>query len=147
MKRLLAAALIITGFCIAGNLMPLYAQESRTGLRDPENITQVTEFDDKEGVYRIGTKLGEEFLEIPEILTPDEYLRKTMQKSMQSYYRSKNDEAFQNREENKFDFTDMKFDLGPAEKIFGPGGVRIRYHQDRKPRTLGREPQDRRFRL
>ena len=27
---------------------------------------------------------------------------------------------------DKFDFTDMHFSLGPAEKIFGPGGVRIK---------------------
>ena len=26
----------------------------------------------------------------------------------------------------KFDFTDMHFDLGPAEKIFGPGGIRVK---------------------
>ena len=126
MNRLLAVVLLMAGSCIGGNLMHLHAQESKISLRDPENITQVTEFDEKEGVYRIGIKLGEDFLEIPEILTPDEYLRQTMQKSMRSYYKSKNDEAFLNHEENKFDFTDMKFDLGPAEKIFGPGGVQIR---------------------
>ena len=126
MKRLLAATFLMAGSFIAGNLAPLYAQESRTGLKDPENITRVTEFDDKEGLYRIGTKLGDDFLEIPELLTPEEYLKRTMQKSMQSYYKSRNDEAFENHEENKFDFTDMKFDLGPAEKIFGPGGVQIK---------------------
>ncbi len=124
MKRLLAATIIIS--CIGGSIGRLYAQESGVGLRDPENISRVTEFDEKEGLYRVGTKLGNEFLEIPDLLTPEEYLKQTMQRSMQSYYRSRNDEEFQSREENKFDFTDMRFDLGPAEKIFGPGGVQIK---------------------
>ena len=124
MKRLLAATIIIS--CIGGSIARLYAQESGVGLRDPENISRVTEFDEKEGLYRVGTKLGNEFLEIPDLLTPEEYLKQTMQRSMQSYYRSRNDEEFQSREENKFDFTDMRFDLGPAEKIFGPGGVQIK---------------------
>ena len=37
----------------------------------------------------------------------------------------RNDSLFQHKGTDKFDFTDMHFDLGPAEKIFGPGGVRI----------------------
>ena len=45
---------------------------------------------------------------------------------MQKYWRQKNQEAFENEGKNKFDFTDMHFDLGPAEKIFGPGGVQIK---------------------
>ena len=68
MKRLLAATIIIS--CIGGSIGRLYAQESGVGLRDPENISRVTEFDEKEGLYRVGTKLGNEFLEIPTCLHP-----------------------------------------------------------------------------
>jgi putative salt-induced outer membrane protein YdiY len=28
--------------------------------------------------------------------------------------------------EQKFDITDMKFNIGPADKVFGPGGVRLK---------------------
>ena len=42
------------------------------------------------------------------------------------YFRQKNSEIYERKGKEKFDFSDMHFDLGPAEKIFGPGGVRIR---------------------
>ena len=40
--------------------------------------------------------------------------------------RQKNKEILEKKGKEKFDFTDMHFALGPAEKIFGPGGVRVR---------------------
>ncbi len=43
-----------------------------------------------------------------------------------AYYRKQNDEIYKAKGKEKFDFTDMHFDLGPAEKIFGPGGIRVR---------------------
>ncbi len=36
------------------------------------------------------------------------------------------DQKFQANGKEKFEFTDMHFDLGPAEKIFGPGGIRVK---------------------
>lgn len=39
---------------------------------------------------------------------------------------TKNAEEFKQKGKDKFDFTDMHFDLGPMNKIFGPGGVRIK---------------------
>ena len=59
-------------------------------------------------------------------MTPEEYQEWSLQNSMQQYWRQKNAEAFEAEGKNKFDFTDMHFDLGPAEKIFGPGGVQIK---------------------
>lgn len=59
------------------------------------------------------------------VLTPEEYLDWTLKQSMQSYYRQKNGEQIGKGKE-AFDFMDMKFNLGPAEKLFGPGGVQIR---------------------
>lgn len=43
-----------------------------------------------------------------------------------AFFRKKNDEIYQTKGKEKFDFSDMHFDLGPAEKIFGPGGIRVR---------------------
>ena len=49
-----------------------------------------------------------------------------MRRSVAAYYRNKNAQAFKEKGKDKFDFTDMHFNLGPLEKVFGPGGVRIK---------------------
>ncbi|MDY5542420.1 MAG: cell surface protein SprA, partial [Bacteroidaceae bacterium] len=66
------------------------------------------------------------YLSAPLLMSPEEYQEWSLKQSMQKYWRQKNQEAFENEGKNKFDFTDMHFDLGPAEKIFGPGGVQIK---------------------
>lgn len=95
-------------------------------LKNPANLKETTEFDEKDGTYQSGTKMGDDFLGTPVLMYPDEYQKWSMQKSIQAYYRKKNAEEFSNQGKNKFDFADMKFELGPAEKIFGPGGVQIK---------------------
>ena len=99
---------------------------SASDLRDPENIEQQVEYDEKTGHYMIGTKMGDSYLNAPVLMTPEEYTSWSMKQSMNAYYRNKNNEEFEKAGKEKFDFTDMKFDLGPAEKIFGPGGVQIK---------------------
>ncbi len=74
--------------------------------------------------YTLGTATS--FLNAPVLMTPEEYQEWSLQNSMQQYWRFKNQEAFEAEGKSKFDFTDMHFDLGPAEKIFGPGGVQIK---------------------
>lgn len=66
------------------------------------------------------------FLDAPLLMTAEEYRRWTLRQSMQKYYRDRNAQEFEAKGKTKFDFTDMHFSLGPAEKIFGPGGVRIK---------------------
>ncbi|MBQ8542338.1 MAG: cell surface protein SprA [Bacteroidaceae bacterium] len=98
-------------------------------LRTPANIKPDTTYHDKEGTYSLGSRLGESgrYLSTPILLTQDEYVNWRMSNSMQDYFRKKNDEEWiKAKEGDKFDFTDMHFDLGPAEKIFGPGGVKIK---------------------
>ncbi|MCQ2073721.1 MAG: cell surface protein SprA [Bacteroidaceae bacterium] len=101
-------------------------RNSTADLRNPENLTQQAEYEESSNTYRIGTKLGDSYLDVPMLMTPEEYNKWSMNKSMQSYFRQKNETEYQSAGKDKFDFTDMHFDLGPAEKIFGPGGVRIR---------------------
>ena len=74
--------------------------------------------------FTLGTATS--FLNAPVLMTPEEYQQWSLQNSMQQYWRQKNIEAFEAEGKNKFDFTDMHFSLGPAEKIFGPGGVQIK---------------------
>ena len=106
-----------------------YEDLDTTGIaiRLPDNLKQEAELDSITGHYRIGTKLGTGgYLNTPILMTPDEYQQWTLEQSMNAYYRQKNREEYESKGKNKFDFTDMKFDLGPAEKIFGPGGVQIK---------------------
>ena len=95
-------------------------------LKDPENLKNEAEYDDKTGGYFFGTKLGDDFLDTPFSLTWDEYQKMMMRRSVAAYYRNKNAQAFKEKGKDKFDFTDMHFNLGPLEKVFGPGGVRIK---------------------
>ena len=96
-------------------------------LLRPDNLKQEAELDSLTGNYRVGTKLGSGgYLNTPILMTPDEYQQWTLRQSMGAYYRQKNREAFESSGKKKFDFTDMHFNLGPADKIFGPGGVSIK---------------------
>ena len=74
------------------------------------------------------TPLGQvsSYLSAPILMTPEEYQKWSLKQSMQRYFRDKNAEAFESNGKEKFDFTNMHFDLGPAEKIFGPGGVQLK---------------------
>ncbi len=64
--------------------------------------------------------------EVPWLMTPEEYATWVEGKGWKRYWRDRNAEAYEAQGKEKFDFTDMKFNLGPAEKIFGPGGVQIK---------------------
>jgi cell surface protein SprA len=95
-------------------------------LQDPENIKTVVEYDLHTGMYVIHTKVGDMEIETPLTLTPEEYQDYSLMESMRAYYRQKNEEHFRNEKNGGFSLTDMQFNLGPAEKLFGPGGVRMK---------------------
>ena len=103
-------------------------QQRPLDLKQPANIVTDTLYDEKEGTYQLSTRLGEKtLLTAPILLTPEEYAKWQERSTMNSFFRKKNYEAWESsQKKNKFDFTDMHFDLGPAEKIFGPGGVRVK---------------------
>lgn len=101
--------------------------ETSMDLANPDNLKQdVGEYDEKTGYYKVGTKLGDNYLSAPYLMTPEEYMRWNSRKVLNEYFRQRNDSLFLRKGKDDFDFTDMHFDLGPAEKIFGPGGVRIK---------------------
>ena len=95
-------------------------------LQRPENMKQTVEYNDTLNRYVIGNKVGGTWVTAPIMMTPEEYRQWSEKRSFADYYRSKNKEILQTEGKEKFDFTNMHFDLGPAEKIFGPGGVRIK---------------------
>ncbi len=101
-------------------------KENSTDLIRPENMRQTVEYNDSLDRYIIGYKIGKTYVMAPIMMTPEEYRKWTEKRSFTDYYRSKNQEILKEKGKDKFDFTDMHFSLGPAEKIFGPGGVRIK---------------------
>ena len=109
--------------------MPITLNDLNQGaadLRRPDNLKQEVVYNDTINRYIIGSKIGDSYINAPVMMTSEEYRKWSERKAMQSYFRSKNDEIYKAKGKEKFDFTDMHFDLGPAEKIFGPGGVRIK---------------------
>ena len=95
-------------------------------LRRPDNLKQEVEYNDSIDRYIIGSKISDTYINAPVMMTAEEYMKWSEKQLMQNFFRKKNDEIFQAKGKEKFDFSDMHFDLGPAEKIFGPGGVRIK---------------------
>ena len=123
-------------------------------LKEPDNLKTDVIYDEKDNTYTVGTTLDKlssgqgsnsnntsgnkttsptmtlgqatSYLNAPLLMSPEEYQKWSLKNSMQAYWRKKNADAFESEGKNKFDFTDMHFDLGPAEKIFGPGGVQIK---------------------
>ena len=95
-------------------------------LKYPDNLKQEVKYNDSINAYVIGSKIGSNYLNAPIMMTPEEYQQWSLHNSFQEYFRQKNDDEVKAKGKDKFAFTDMKFDLGPAEKIFGPGGVRIK---------------------
>ena len=95
-------------------------------LSFPENIKQEVVYDDSLDRYYIGSKMGDSYLSTPIVMTPGEYRKWSEKKEFDRFFRQKNDTLVKEDGKDKFSFSDMHFDLGPAEKIFGPGGVRIK---------------------
>ena len=100
--------------------------EYSADLKDPSNITSMVEFDPETGCYVIHTRLGDNDIVTPYIMSSDEYSNMDFRRSMMEYYRKKNAESAQNQEKDPFNFLDMQFGLGPLDKVFGPGGVQLK---------------------
>lgn len=120
-------------------------EERRSGdLKDPENLKTDAYYDEATGTYRYGTRLvggqsgasssatsspsssSSSYLYVPFFMEYNDYEDWAVEQSMRAYFKKKNAEEFAASGKEKFDFTDMHFSLGPAEKIFGPGGVRVK---------------------
>ena len=106
------------------SLCDLY--QSPLDLQRPDNMKYEVVYNDTLNRFVIGNRMGNTWLSAPIMLTPEEYNSWTEMNERSAFFRKKNDEIYQAKGKEKFDFSDMHFDLGPAEKIFGPGGIRVR---------------------
>ena len=106
------------------SLSDLY--QSPLDLKRPDALQYQVSYNDTLDRYIIGNRMGNTWLSAPIMLTSKEYLAWTEQNERNAFYRKKNNEIYQAKGKEKFDFSNMHFDLGPAEKIFGPGGIRVK---------------------
>ncbi|MCM1490899.1 MAG: cell surface protein SprA [Muribaculum sp.] len=100
-------------------------KEYPTDLKNPKNITTEAVYDPESGMYVIHTKLGEKDIITPFMMTAEEYHDKLNREEMYDYFRSQNSANFEQKGKEAFNILDMNFALGPLEKVFGPGGVRL----------------------
>ncbi|MBP3299734.1 MAG: cell surface protein SprA [Muribaculaceae bacterium] len=100
-------------------------REYAADLRDPSNIKTEAVYDPETGMYVLHTKVGDMDLVTPYQMSASEYNRVAIRQDMMDYYRQRNAENFEQKEKQPFNILDMNFALGPLEKVFGPGGVRL----------------------
>ena len=91
----------------------------------PSNVKSVVEYDAKSGNYLLRTFVGEMEISTPFMMTEKEYRVYSGKRSLQNYWKVKGAKSDLNNED-KFSVTDMKFNVGAADKIFGAGGVQIK---------------------
>jgi cell surface protein SprA len=103
------------------DLNKVYPMESK----QPDNIKSVVEYDPKTNSYVFRTFAGNMEIATPYMMSAQEYQNYSAQKELQNYWIEKNRNSEKNNED-KFSVSDMKFDIGPADKIFGPGGVQVK---------------------
>ncbi len=101
------------------------APRSSMDLQDPENIKTEIEYQPETGYYILRTKVGDMEIATPYMMTEAEYRNYSQQVAMQRYWQEKI-ATVEHNNEAKFDITDMKFNIGPADKVFGPGGVQLK---------------------
>ena len=94
-------------------------------LRDPSNITTQPVYDPELGMYVLHTRIGEKDLITPFMMSAEDYHDMVNRQEMYDYFRSQNSANFEQKGKEAFNILDMNFALGPLEKVFGPGGVRL----------------------
>jgi cell surface protein SprA len=98
---------------------------SSLDLQDPENVNTTIEYDPVTGGYVLRTRMGDVEIATPYMMTAEEYRTYSEKQEMGKFWQGKISEV-EHDNESKFDITDMKFNIGPADKIFGPGGVQVK---------------------
>lgn len=101
-------------------------QRSPADLQTPSNIVTEFVYDPATRSYLLVTKLNGKKIGTPLSYTPQQYLRLMAQKEQTDFFLQKDREENENVSNSSFNPFDIGFELGPAEKIFGPGGVKLK---------------------
>ena len=100
-------------------------REYAADLETPDNIKTEAIYDPSTGMYYLHTKLGDQDIVTPYVMNAQQYNSMITRREMFDYFHNRNSETFENKDKEPFNIFDMNFALGPLEKVFGPGGVRL----------------------
>lgn len=95
-------------------------------LRTPSQIKGEFSYDPLTGNYLFTTIFNGRRIGTPIVYTPAQYLEYLKRQEGNRYFFQKDSEAAREEGKKQFNPFDFGFELGPAEKIFGPGGVKLR---------------------
>lgn len=96
-------------------------------LKTPSNINTSVEYDPITKSYIFRTKVGDNDISTPYSLTSEEYMAYSFKQRMAQYFKERDKEALANKDEKgEFSLKDIQLNIGPAERLFGPGGVKVR---------------------
>lgn len=104
----------------------LFAPPRPFDLTTPANVQTSVEFDPATGFYYVRTRVGDNDVITPYILTPAQYVQWRNREMWRTRMRELNAATSRGEDRQPFNVLDMNFSLGPLEKIFGPGGVQLR---------------------
>ena len=108
----------------------LHAEEKKRpiDLKTPDNIKTVVEFDWRNNRYLVKTMVGDTQIGYTIPMSRKEYMDYTERTVRSAFFRTQNRKAYEEwtGEAEGLDLLDMKFSLGPLEKLFGKGGLRVR---------------------
>ena len=100
-------------------------KEYPADLKDPSNLSTQAVYDPETGMYVLHTRIGERDIITPFMMTAEQFHEMLNRKEMYGYFREQNSASFEQKGKEAFNILDMNFALGPLEKVFGPGGVRL----------------------
>lgn len=101
-------------------------QNSPFQFTNPSLIKQQFVYDTKSGNYLYVTTLDGKILGTPIIYTPQQYFAYLQNHQDNNFFYRKAVEESNKQDTTAFNPFDFGFELGPAEKIFGKGGVKVR---------------------
>lgn len=111
----------------AGKLYPEYSSDfssrSNAGLDSVSNVNTSIQYDPLTGNYYVRSEVGDDEVGTPFYMSEEEFDDYNSLLSLHSYYLARNRE--EKEKKNKFTLTDMQFDIGRADRVFGPGGVKL----------------------
>ncbi len=100
-------------------------REYAADLTTPSNIKTEVSYDPSTGMYVLRTYVGDREIITPYMMTAEQYNEMVTRREMFNRFRERNAESFEQKDKEAFNIFDMNFALGPLEKVFGPGGVRL----------------------
>lgn len=101
-------------------------QKHPADLRNPSLLKEEFIYDVATGNYLYITTFNGQRIGTPIAYTPQQYWEYVRRKKGNNYFIQKDENEAKESGKKQFNPFDFGFELGPAEKIFGPGGVKLR---------------------